>query len=98
MIDANKGANEETLRRLRDESLERLCLELLKSIEQLLTDFEMTWDDLAEKLGFSRACGPYVKSMFGGDAMDVCLLNSIAHIFSTEPYIIFRPRFPWTGS
>ena len=99
MIDANRGATEETLRRLQAESYERFRLELFKSVEQLLADFEMTWDDLAHKINKNMS-GTEVKFYVGGDIhdIDVRMINEIAAVFSAEPYIIFKPRLPWTGN
>jgi hypothetical protein len=97
MINPNKGASQEVLIRLRTASYERFRLELLRSIEQLLVDFGMTWNELAEALGDTE--GVELKQHIGdSNQMDLCDLNDIAHIFSTEPYVIFRPRFPWTQS
>jgi hypothetical protein len=116
MIDANKGASEETLRRFKEASYERFRIELIASIERLLDDFEMTWDDLAEKLQWKQhdgtiytACfgpllgGAGVKKYIGGESvtpfdLDIKELNEIAHVFSAEPYIIFRPRFPYINT
>jgi len=104
MIDANRGATEETLRRLQEESYERFRTELFKSVEQLLTDFEMTWDDLAEKLKWpwlSRSrymTGAEIKQHLGIKPLTTFTLNEIAAVFSAEPYVIFKPRLPWTGN
>ena len=94
MIDANRGATEETLRRLQAESYERFRLELFKSVEQLLADFEMTWDDLAGK----AMTGKQLKEIVGSGNIDLENLNEIAAVFSAEPYVIFKPRLPWTGN
>lgn len=114
MIDANKGCTEETLRRFKDASYERFRIELIKAIEQLLVDFEMDWDDLAEKLQwrvqdgsiFTAAFGPnmtgdQVRQHIGGCSIvpsDIGELNDIAHVFSMEPYILFRPRLPYINT
>jgi hypothetical protein len=97
MIDPTKGASEETLRRLRDESYERFRLQLFKSFEQLLADFEMTWDDLARVSGYGT--GDFFKNALGTqNSLTLFDLNTLAAIFSAEPYVVFRPRFPWTQS
>jgi hypothetical protein len=98
MIDANKGASEETLRRFKEASYERFRIELIASIERLLDDFEMTWDDLAKKLMWFSLTGSGVKDRLGGAYIGVEELNEIAHVFSAEPYIIFRPRFPYINT
>jgi hypothetical protein len=95
MIDPNKGASDEVLERLKQESYERFRIQLINSIEKLLDDFHMTWDDLGKKLGwpgYLRGCD--LKSYL--DDIPLEDLNCIAHAFSTEPYVIFRPRMPWT--
>ena len=102
MIDANKGASEEVLRRLKAASYERFRTELITAIERLLDDFQMTWDDLAARVSFEGQevvmTGDILKSAVGSMPLDTGELNDIAHIFSAEPYIIFRPRFPYTQS
>ena len=109
-IDANKGCPEDTLRRLKAASYERFHIELIKSIERLLEDFEMDWDDLAGKLQWKwneyhnpirYLTGDEVKAAIGGNGfriMDMEAINAIAHVFSMEPYILFKPRFPYTLS
>lgn len=95
MINPNKDASEDVLRRLKDGSYERMRVELKNSIELKLRDFDMTWDDIAEKLE-RGLLGPEIKNMII-DHPDLNLtdLNDIAHLFSCELYIIFRPREPW---
>lgn len=110
MSNPNRGASEEVLNRLRDESYERMRIELFNSIKQLLIDHDMTWDDLAEKLKWIKHLGDgmgintvyyngeEVKNSIGTHVISVRQLNQIAHCFSAEAYIIFRPRFPFTGT
>ena len=104
MIDANRGTSEEALRRLKAASYERFHIELITAIERLLDDFQMTWDDLAVRLCadpewvVNTLQGSNLKSYVGGFPLPLNELNAIAHIFSAEPYIIFRPRFPYTQS
>lgn len=103
MIDPNKGASQNLLDRLREGSYERFHTQLLEAIETLLNDFEMDWDDLAEKLHWPLSeyrvpirylTGQEIKQIIGDD-LSSDELNDIAAAFSAEPYIIFRPRFPW---
>lgn len=96
MIDANRNTSVEVLDQLKAASYERFRIELFGAVEKLLEDFKMTWDDLAEKLDWGVK-GETLKNIVG-DAGTIPLkeLNEIAHTFSTEPYIIFRPRHPWT--
>lgn len=103
MIDANKGVTEDTLRRLKEASYERFRIELIKSIEHLLVEFEMDWDDAAEKLQWvdlegKPISGDAVRLEMGTIPITVKEINDIAHLFSMEPYILFRPRFPYTQS
>jgi len=103
MIDANKGTSEETLRRLKQASYERFSIELVKAVEKLLEDFEMTWDDLAGELCWDDGNGSYlsgdeIKKEMGLGPMGTDEINAIAHVFSKEPYILFRPRKPYTQS
>ena len=95
MIDPNQGASPETLDRLLEESYERTRLQILQAVEQQLTDYGMTWDDLASKLGWGDT-GAGVKQYVGSwDHVSPIDLNQIAAVFSAEIYVIFRPRFPW---
>jgi hypothetical protein len=116
MIDPNRGISKEVLRRHKEASYERFRIELLVSIEQLMEDFQMTWDDLADKLAWPSEMtyspgqiegkkrrkiyflGSEVKRIIGSGMLSTKKLNDIAPVFSTEIYIIFRPRKPWTGS
>lgn len=100
MIDPNRGASEEVLNRLRDESYERMRIELFNSIKQLLSDHDMTWDDLAEKLQWYNPPwdGVCLRRKVGKGILSMEELNDITHCFSAEAYIIFRPRFPFTGT
>jgi len=97
MIDANRGKSEKILRRLEAASYERLRSQLLVSIGILLDDFEMTWDDLADKLSAKRS-GDEFRAYCGRNDLTLREINAIASVFSTEPYFIFRARFPWTQS
>ena len=80
-------------------SYERMRVELKCSIELLMRDFDMNWKDLAG--AFSDIVGYTVaehemKALVIIDAdLDLTALNLLAHVFSCEPYIIFRPRNPW---
>lgn len=102
MVNPNRNTSEDTLRRLKEASYERVRVELKCSVELLMKDFEMTWDDLGKLLGEeertpgngpSRAESAKWKVVQG--QITLVELNLLAHIFSTEPYIIFRPREPW---
>ena len=103
MINPNRASSEDVLRRLKEASYERMRVELKCSIELLLKDFDMTWDDIGYALGMqecawigasSRAERAKLRIVQGSLTLND--LNTLAHIFSTEPYIIFRPRSPWT--
>jgi len=102
MIDANRGTSEEVQKRLREGSAERFQTQLFESIRLLLNDFQMSWDELAEKLQWPYQIVRGVRS--GGNVrfrishhdLTVKEINEIAHVFSAEPYIIFRPRKPYT--
>lgn len=96
MTDPNKGVTPNVLARLKKASYERFLIELLIGIEQLLRDFDMTWDDLADRIYPTKGWGLVLKKQVGDGELSLSELNDIAHIFSTEPYLIFRPRFPWT--
>ena len=97
MINPNQSTSEDVLRRLKQASYERMRVELKCSIELLMKDFDMTWQDLADKLkwpsGELRAFVIKEKVIQGSLSLEE--LNDLAHIFSCEPYIIFRPRLPW---
>ena len=99
MIDPNKGCSDETLRRLKEESYERFRIELFEAVKKKLEDYQMTWDDLADRLQWEGVNdGDMLKKEIGADLLTVEELNQIAHCFSAEVYPIFRPRFPWTNS
>lgn len=110
MIDPNRDVSDEVLKRLYEASYEEYKLILLQSIKQLLTDFEMTWADLAEQiekidgrsfhLALSSVRGRKVKGerlmrRIGTNDLKESEINAIAAAFSCEPYLIFRPRAPW---
>ena len=100
MIDPSRGASEEALERQKEESYERMRLQLFEAVEKKLAEFEMTWDDLAGKLKWEgykgTLTGQDVKNELGSGPITSEELNSLAHCFSAEVYIIFRPRFPIT--
>ncbi len=103
MINPNRDTSEDVLRRLKEASYERMRVELKCSVELLLRDFDMTWDELGELLGFGptgetdvETRADRVKWHVTESGLFVSELNALAHIFSCEPYIIFRPRMPWT--
>ncbi len=98
MIDPNRNTSEDVLRRLKEASYERMRVELKCSVELLLRDFDMTWDDLGDLIGIGRAANRAYLSRYHVALGNMTLnqLNVLAHIFSCEPYIIFRPRMPWT--
>jgi len=105
MISPNKGASEEVLQRLKEESYERLRANVFEAVRQKLDDFGMTWDDLANALCWDAgkcdgACltGKEVKMEVATGILSSQELNDIAHAFSAEVYIIFRPRFPYVNS
>jgi len=95
MINPNRDITEETLRRLSDASYERFRVQLLESLSLLMHDFEMSWSDLAKLLPVKRT-GSELRKYVGEHDLTIKELNAIAHVFSTEPYILFRARFPWT--
>ena len=98
MKNPNRGASKDLLQRYMEASYERMRVELKCSVELLLKDFDMTWDDIAESLDCGLL-GPEVKKMvIDNPQLNLVDLNDIAHIFSCEPYIIFRPRLPWIKS
>lgn len=103
MTNPNRNTSEDVLRRLKEASYERMRVELKCSVELLMKDFDMTWDDVANKLKWPWLTrflsGEEVKEVIIGERKypwTLETLNEIAHIFSCEPYIIFRPREPWT--
>ena len=98
MINPNRDTSEDVLRRLKEASYERMRVELKCSVELLLRDFDMTWDDLAHLLGGRIVLKDAHLARWNilQGSLTLKQLNDIAHIFSCEPYIIFRPRMPWT--
>lgn len=105
MKNPNRGESVEVLQQRKEASYERMRVELLNSVELLLKDFDMTWDELGDLLNFGPMGETDVESRADRVKWHVLQsglflneLNSLAHIFSCEPYIIFRPRLPWTKS
>lgn len=102
MINPNKGASEDVLRRLKEGSYERMRVELKCSVELLMKDFDMTWDDIGRLLQVvdnhrsKRTRANIAKSRIIQGQVTLRDLNTLAHLFSCELYIIFRPRLPWT--
>ena len=103
MINPNRQTSEDVLRRLKEASYERMRVELKCSIELLMRDFDMTWDDLGRLLGEetrtlgngpSRADRAKWRVVQG--QITLVEVNALAHLFSMEPYILFHPREPWT--
>jgi len=101
MINPDQNTSEEVLRRLREASYERMRVELKCSVELLMKDFDMDWDELGRLLGMKqktwqgRTRAEVVKHKIIQGSLTLDDLNLLAHIFSCEPYIIFRPREPW---
>ena len=98
MINPNQNTSEEVLRRLKEASYERMRVELKCSIELQMKDFDMTWDDLGRLWGMEETVrrAKRAKHKVIQGSLTLNELNTLAHIFSCEPYIIFRPRMPWT--
>ncbi len=99
MINPNQNTSEDVLRRLKDASYERMRVELKCSVGLKMRDFDMTWDDLGrllELLDHPLARSVRAKNLVTWGELSLEALNNLAHIFSCEPYIIFRPRMPWT--
>jgi hypothetical protein len=106
MKNPNEGQTQETLNRLKEESKERLALELKTSLESLMRDYNMTWDDLAEALGMKKYIPMYqpipvsvpreviLKRRILEGKITLNDLNTLAHLFDCGPYILFRPRRP----
>jgi len=92
MINPNRNTSEEVLRRLKESSYERMRVELKNSIELLMKDFDMDWGDIGRLLDISAGAA---KNAALFDDILLSDLNLLAHLFSCEPYIIFRPRNPW---
>jgi len=90
MINPNQQTSEDVLRRLKEASYERTRNELKCSIEILLKDFGMDWNDLERLLLTNTPKKDIIQR-----ELTLTQLNEIAHVFSTELYIIFRPREPW---
>ncbi len=63
-----------------------------------MKDYDMDWDDLARLLGGAKELkdADRVKWNVIQGSLTLKQLNDVAHIFSCELYIIFRPREPWT--
>ncbi|KKN18108.1 hypothetical protein LCGC14_0959150 [marine sediment metagenome] len=104
MKNPNRGASKDLLQRYKEASYERMRVELKCSVELLMRDFDMTWDDLGRLLGMSFAPSrgmsraDKIKWKVVDGRMTLSDLNTLAHLFSCEPYIIFRPRLPWIKS
>ena len=98
MINPNHNTSEDVLRRLKEASYERMRVELKCSVELKLKEFGMSWDELGDLMGIGRceSRGHQMKYKLLMGNMRLRELNKIAHLFSCEPYIIFRPREPWT--
>lgn len=103
MINPNQNTSEDVLRRLKEASYERTRNELKCSIELLMKDFGWMWDDIGRMLGVRKRTpgnGPsradITKHRIVQGQVTLNDLNTLAHLFSTEPYILFRPREPWT--
>lgn len=102
MINPNRGATQEILERLKEASYERMRIELLNSINCLMDDFKMTWSDLADNLHWENfpckgyMTGEEIRKEIGDDILTLDELNDIAHCFSAEAYILFKPRPPYT--
>jgi len=64
----------------------------------------MSWKDLADKIEGSyksfptlmAKTGDELRRYVGNHSLSIIEINEIAHVFSAEPYIIFRPRKPYT--
>ena len=102
MQNPNKGTSLEVLERLKTASYERMRVELKNSVEMKMRDFDMSWDDLGRLFGFEintsgngLSRGDFIKWRVIQEHMTLYELNDLAHLFSCEPYIIFRPRDPW---
>lgn len=105
MINPNKNTSEDVLGRLKEASYERMRVELKITVETKMKDFKMSWDDLGRLLGvkerkkvtpvgYTRA--DIIKRRIIQGQLTLNDLNTLAHLFSCEPYILFRPRKPWT--
>lgn len=98
MTNPNRATSEDVLRRLKEASYERLRVQLKCTIELKMKEFNMTWDDIANQLSRPLDDGLEVKKDTLSGNLSLWELNSLAHIFSCEPYIIFRPREPWVAT
>jgi len=98
MRNPNRGTSSDVLDRLKAASYERMRVELKCSVELKMKDFGMTWDDFVSLMGNGKTLkdGDMVRKTIIQGRLTLKQLNDIAHIFSCEPYIIFRPREPWT--
>lgn len=103
MIDPNRKTSEDVLRRLKEGSYERMRVELKCTLEAKMKDFKMSWDDIGRLLGMKTRTpgnGPSradrIKHRIIQGQVTLNDLNTLAHLFSCEPYILFRPREPWT--
>ena len=92
MINPNRDTSEDVLWRLKEASYERMRIELKCSVELKMKEFDMDWDDIGRLMNIS---GGAAKQAVINDNINLKDLNALAHIFSCEPYIIFRPREPW---
>jgi hypothetical protein len=65
-----------------------------------ITDYKMTWGDLARKLAGHEVPETMAKVLVVGGIADMQLseLNEIAHALSAEVYVILRPRYPFVGT
>ena len=98
MIDPNKDTSEEVLQQYKQASYERFRTQFASAVEQKLTDFDMSWDQLTEQLNWGCIKGGGVKKIVRSRVLDVEQMNDLAHVFSCEPYIILRPRLPWINT
>ena len=98
MIDANRGMSEEVLQQHKQASYERFRTQFALAVEQKLIDFEMTWDELYELMypDLNKGWGFVLKQKVKAGDLSAEDMNDITHIFSCEPYVVFRPREPWT--
>jgi len=102
MINPNRETSDEVLRLLKEGSYERMRVELKNSIELKMRDFGMNWDDLGRLLKLETmvprkglSSGDLAKWYVFQGLVTLEDLNALAHLFSCEPYILFRPRDPW---
>lgn len=97
MINPNRNTSESVLRRLKEASYERMRVELKCSVELKMKEFGMSWGDLVSLLGNGKVLkdADRVREHIIIGNLTLKQLNDIAHLFSCEPYLIFRPREPW---